>query len=404
MKVLIAGGGAAGLLAGLAAARAGARVTILEKNDRFGRKLLATGNGRCNLSHRPVLPAAYFSADRDFLDAFIPRWPTDRLLGEFAGLGLACHEENGRIYPRSQRAETVVELLGWHLARLGAEVRTNANITAVRRDGNGFSAELTSGETAIGDRLILATGGAAGPVYGSTGDGYAWAVRFGHTLVPARPALAPLHATLKRLHPLQGLKCIVRAAVARDGREVAADVDEILFTKSGFSGPLAMNLSRHAEPGYQNGLVIDFIPEWEAAELRGWLAAPGFPLGVRLRGLLPARVADRLLAILALDPTRVPAGPDDPALALAASLKEWREPLAGPAGFAEAKVTAGGVSTRELEPRTLASRLVPGLYLAGELLDVDGRSGGHNLHFAFATGLTAGAAAASGSTSQTVIE
>lgn len=384
-------------MAALAAAQCGARVVIVEKNGKIGRKLLATGNGRCNLSHRPVLAPAFYGNDRAFIEGFVRRWPTDALLAELAKLGLAFYEEDGRIYPRSQRADSVVELLTAQLRARRVQVVENERVAEISARDRGFSVMTQAKAEYCAPRLLLAAGGLAGPMYGSTGDFYGWLREQGHAVIAPRPVLAPFAAPARRWQRAQGQKADVRATLLADGRELLALTDEMLFTKTGLSGPLAMNLSAAFMPGRAHEMRIDFVPEMDGAQLGEWLATAALPLLARLQGLLPAKLAVMLLAEAACDGELI--WSELPAVrqqALLAGLKNFTAPITGVEDYTAAKVTGGGVATTEIEPETLASRKVPGLYLAGEILDVAGLSGGHNLHFAFATGLQAGGAAASG--------
>jgi len=395
-KIIIVGGCAAGMMAAITAARAGAAVVLVEKNDSLGRKLLATGNGRCNLSHRPLRAESFYSDHPDFISSFLSAWDTDTLLAELGRLGLACSEESGRIYPRHRRADAVVDLLEYHVKQSGVEVITNAPVTAISRSAEGFIIKTRDRQEMMSPRLLLTVGGKAGPIYGSKGDGYRWARELGHKVITPRPALVPMIAKQKRLFSLQGVKCIVRGRITVSGRDAAVFTDELLFTKYGFSGPLAMNLSRQVIPEALCIFHIDFFPEWTTAELERKLCRPELPLAIRLQGFLPPKLVNRLLKLLDINPDIGwhDLAPKEQQL-LITSLKDWEEEIAGVKKFNDAKVTAGGVDVRDVSPETLSSNLAKGLYFAGEILDVDGLSGGHNLHFAFASGIAAGRAAAS---------
>ncbi len=391
-ELLIVGGGAAGLLAAIGSG--GRRTVILEKNDSIGRKLLATGNGRCNLSHRPIATAAYFG-QADFIERFVARWPTDALLDILDQCGISCVEEEGRLYPRGGRADGVSRLLEAKARSLGTEFVTRAAVTTLTAGNDGITATCADGRAWLTSRCIVAAGGAAAPVYGTTGDAYAWLRTLGHTVAPPRPALTPLLAGQpQRWGRAHGQKAHVRASLRCDGENLLELTDEMLFLKTGFSGPLAMNLSAAYRLQGTHALHIDFLPEWDAAEVRQRLTASTMPLGVALLGWLPGPLAEALLTAAGDAARRTwQELTDGQQQAVLAVLKDTVEPVAGTDTFAAAKVTAGGVLTAEIDD-DYQSRLVPGLYLAGEVLDVHGLSGGHNLHFAFASGYQAGAAAA----------
>ncbi len=394
--LLVVGGGAAGMLAALAAARAGARVTLLERNNQLGRKLLVTGNGRCNLSHNPICTEAY-CGDRAFIEQFVARWPTAKLVELLAQLGLACDEEEGRLYPRSRRADSVTELLTAQLTAAGVTIVTNCPVVGIARAAAGFVVTTQDRTEYCAPRLLLTAGGPAGPQYGATDDGYGWLRGLGHTVAEPRPVLVPMRMKVPHAwRPATGQKAIVRATLLADARELMTLTDELLVVDRGLSGPVIMNLSVAWQPGAAHELLLNFMPHDTQDDVAALLAATTLPLATVLAGHLPRALA-AALAAMAGDAGRKCWRDltDGQKSGLVQALTATRLTIDGlDEDWRAAKVTAGGVATGELEPDTLASRVMPGLYVAGELLDIVGISGGHNLHLAFATGWQAGTAAA----------
>ncbi len=369
-SVAVIGGGAGGLAAAVAAARGGAAVTIYERANRVGKKLLKTGNGRCNLSNLHVSPAGYNRPE--FVSPLLARMDAQPLLRFFEGLGLwTTADGEGRVYPRSDTASSVLDVLRLEGARLGVEERCSCEVAAAAPDGDGFTLRLTGGGAARAQRVIVATGG-----------GTALAGSLGHTLLPFSPALCPLRTETAAIRGLSGLRVRARVRLLDGRRELAAEEGEVLFRDNGVSGIVILNMSRFAKGG--ETLSLDLLPELSGDGLTERLRARTLPPEERLTGIFHRRVGEAL---------RRAAGADTPE-ALARVIRDFRLSVLGPADAASAQVTRGGADPGEFDPQTLESRLCPGLYVVGEALDVDGRCGGYNLHWAFASGLAAGRSAA----------
>ena len=371
--VLVVGGGAGGLCAAVAAARSGARVVILEKANRVGKKLLKTGNGRCNLSNRNVAPERYNRPE--FVAPVLAETPCGRLLDFFASLGLWTHTDaEGRVYPLSDAAASVLDVLRMECARLGAEERCGAEAVSVAPlESGGFRVSLRDGETLDARKVIVSTGGGTA-LLRPLGIGY----------IPFSPVLCPLKTDGEGIRGLTGLRVRCRAALLRKGRPVHEEAGELLFRDFGVSGILALDLSRHARPG--DVLSLDLLPELTAEELRERLLRQralrdGSDIFI---GIFHRRLGEAVL--------RRAGGTDMDALVRA--VKDYRLTVAGPGDVQNAQVTRGGAAPEGFYPRTLESRTIPGLYCVGEALDVDGECGGYNLHWAFASGLAAGRSAA----------
>ena len=372
-SVLVVGGGAGGLCAAVAAARAGGRVLILEKANRVGKKLLKTGNGRCNLSNEHVSPAGYNHPD--FAAAVLSDADCAALRDFFAGLGLWTRaDEEGRIYPRSDTAASVLDVLRLEAARLGAEERCSVEVAAVTpRPEGGFSVSTRESGSFTADRVIVASGG-----------GTALLRPLGHPLVPFAPVLCPLKTDVTPIRGLSGLRVKCRAELLRRGTAVYAETGEILFRDYGVSGILALNLSRQAEKG--DILSLNLLPELTEEELLARLEAQRSlrrGSGELLTGVFHRRVGEALVRA---------AGGEDPR-ALTRVIRDFRLRIEGPADVQNAQVTRGGAAVESFDPATLESRICPGLYAVGETLDMDGLCGGYNLHWAFASGLAAGRSA-----------
>jgi predicted Rossmann fold flavoprotein len=405
-RLVVIGGGSSGMMAAIWAARCGARVTLLEQRDRVGKKLLATGSGRCNLTNRGSLPARYHGGDPAFIRAVLERFPADAAIAFFAELGIECKvEPDERVYPRTGQASAVLDALRWEMGRLAVDVRTGHGVVGIRRQPGGFALALSAGGELQSSRLVLAAGGMAGPQFGSDGSGLRLASALGHTLVEPVAALVPLRLRTDVTRRLKGVSFSGRAEVRGGDELLRAETGEFLFTDSGISGPAVLQLSRAASVALQRlrpvRIVVDFFPEASLDEMRAALQARFERQAVKsladaLVGLLHKRLIPVLLAEAGIvDPlqpaARVPA-PEQ--TALARLLKGWPLPVSGTMPWPEAQITAGGIALDEVDPATLESRRLPGLFFCGEILDVDGDCGGFNLQWAWSSGFLAGQSAA----------
>jgi predicted Rossmann fold flavoprotein len=386
--VAVIGGGAAGLVAAISAARRGASAVVLERLPRPGKKLLATGGGRANLLNENLLPAAFTTTDPGLVASVLGRFGKGEILSFFAGLGLRTQvEADGRVYPVTGQASSVLKVLELEVGRLGVPVRTGFTAASVAPVPGGFSIAAEEGPKLEAVAVVLAGGGKSYPALGSNGSCYVLAGRFGHRVVAPVPSAVPLLVKDRMCHLLQGQKVKVRARGAVEGREGPAVDGELLFTQYGLSGTAALDVSEALSIALNRdgrkdvSLVVDFVPflsepEWAARDLG--------------TGLLPDRFGAVLPQALS-DPAAPRQGAADAkAGRLAAALKTWRFAVHGTRGWNEAEFTAGGVDAREVKRRTLESKLRAGLYFAGEVLDVQGGRGGYNLAWAWSSGFVAG--------------
>ncbi len=407
--VLIIGGGAAGLMAAGQAAALGASTLLVEKMDRPGRKLLITGKGRCNITNTAPLDEfiPHFGPNGRFLYSAFHRFFNADLVEFFNDIGVASVEERGgRVFPASDDAGDVVEALDQWARAMGVTIWTGARVERLLVDDQRVTGvQLSGGNRHAARAVIVTTGGASYPGTGSTGDGYRLAQTVGHTIVPIRPALIPLDTAGNVARRLEGLSLRnVRASLWVNGKLTASEFGEMLFTGFGVSGPIILTLSGRAVDALRADqpvqVSIDLKPaldddQLEARLLRDFEEHRKKEFHTLLKGLLP-----RTLIPVCCDLVHIPA--DKVAHRITAPerdrlrrwLKDFRLDVTGHRPLAAAIVTAGGVDLREVDPRTMESRLVGGLYFAGEVLDLNADTGGYNLQAAFSTGWLAGRSAA----------
>lgn len=402
MNVVVVGGGPAGMLAAAEAAQAGARVLLLEQNEKLGKKLYITGKGRCNVTNacdRDGFFAAVVHNPRFLYSAFAAFDNRDLMaLLERLGVPLKT-ERGGRVFPVSDKSSDILRAMERHVRQSGAEVRLHTRVTGLETEGGALRAVRTERETIPCDAAILATGGRSYPQTGSTGDGYRFARETGHAVEAARGALVPLVTREAWPETLSGLtlRNVTLSAFRGDRRLHASEPGELLFTHFGVSGPLVLTLSSLLQDDPAGvRLAIDLKPgltaqQLDARLLRELEANRQKQLAGALHALLPERLLLRVLEEAGLDARqRASEFTRAARAALCGALKGLPLTVAGARPIDEAIVTRGGVSVRDIRPRTLMSRRVAGLYFAGELIDVDAVTGGYNLQIAWSTGALAG--------------
>ena len=404
-EILVIGGGAAGMMAAVFAARAGAEVTLLEKNEKLGKKVYITGKGRCNLTN---------DCDLDEFLAQVPRNPRFlySALSFFSSRDMmALMEENGcpvtvqrgrRVFPTSEKASDVTKALTGLLRKWNVRIRLNSDVRCLKTE-NGLitGAELTDGTFLSADAVILACGGLSYPSTGSTGDGFRFAEALGHTITPPSPVLVGLETEETWPRSLQGLSLRnVTLSLVSGKKTLYSELGEMLFTHFGISGPLVLEASCHLpQPAKGGRLFIDLKPgltreQLDARLRRDFTEAGKKQLKSVLPGLLPASFAAIFPGLCGISPdlpcNQITAAQREQLLA---ALKALPLTIKAPRPIDEAVVTRGGVSVKEIEPGTMRSKLIPNLYFAGEMIDVDAHTGGYNLQIAWSTGALAGATA-----------
>lgn len=399
MVVGIIGGGASGMAAALAAAQQkNVRVLLFERQERLGRKLLATGNGRCNLSNLNARSDLYYGNDRHFTDFALREFDVENTLAWFRELGLiTVAEDSGRVYPYSDQANSVVDVLRFALQKPNIRVLTGFEVVKLKRTDRGFTVE--SGQEAIFcDKVIVAAGGLAGTKLGGSVFGYKLLQKMGHHCTKLRPTLVQLRSDWKGCASLKGIRANCRAEITCDGLLHSAGKGEIQFTEYGLSGPVIFEISRDACQGPGLWLCrLDLLPDMAEEELLALLQArKGGALTADdlLTGILHNRLGRMIVKNAGISANcPICALTDEELAAVCRGVKNFEIRLTEPMGMDSAQVTAGGVVTEEFEPTTMESRLVPGLYACGEVLDVDGACGGFNLQWAWSSGRLAGQSA-----------
>ena len=423
MKMItVVGGGAAGLAAAISAARitGGAQVRIIEKNDKVGRKLLATGNGRCNFTNKLCTYQDFVQSsgresgvpctDKSFVSKALSLFGIRETLQFFEEIGVMPREEDeGRMYPYSEQAAAVQEALKAETEALGVEIIYEKSVRSVRYNSDHrFVLELDDGQLLSTHNVILASGGKAGIQYGSAGEGYQMARAFDHTINKPIPALVPLLSDDPLLKSLKGVRVKGKVTLINDNKKAESKPEEgeIQFTGEGISGICVFNLSRYLrleepEDRYQDFVIrVDLLPEFTLEALTGQLTQRRKNLKNRkkedfLNGMIQSKLALAVYCKSEIDLSgKVENLTDGQVQKISDTLKGWDIVLSGTKGWKEAQVTSGGVEPSEIDQNTMESKLVKGLYFAGELIDVDSKCGGYNLQWAWTSGTIAGKAAA----------
>ena len=398
MNIVIIGGGASGMAAAIQAAKDPENhIILLERQNRVGKKLMATGNGRCNLTNTGATTANYHGTHPEFVRPVMDRFPPEKVLEFFSELGLMTIEEyGGRVYPTSGHAASVLDVLRLGLEQENICLRTDMAVDLIRTTSDGF--EITCGsEKYHADKVIVACGGCAGSKIGGVMDGYHLLKSLGHSRTALHPALTQIRTAPDYPKAMKGIKVEAGLSILRGKETLARAAGDVLFSDSGVSGTAAFEISRiAASEGEGLTLSIDFFPELKENDLYLHLKKRCAALQEKeaqylLTGAVQSRVGQNLMKYAKVNGNTPCQGLRDRELRnLSKAAKNFTLPVTGVSGFESAQVTHGGMKTDEFDPKTLESRIVPGLYACGEVLDVDGDCGGYNLQWAWASGLTAG--------------
>ena len=388
-KVVIIGGGASGMMAAIQAARTGAAVTLLEHNEKPGKKILATGNGRCNLTNLVQEPSRYRSSQPDFPWKIITQYPLEDTLAFFSELGIYTKDRNGWVYPYSDQAAGVAQVLELEARHQKVKIKTTEEVTDILREDGQYLVKTATWQYPC-DSVIISCGSSASNVEGSSTTGYELAEKLGHTVVKPLPSLCGIRGKDNYYAKWAGSRMDGRITLEIDGETVGEEQGEILFTEYGISGIGVFQLSRYAVRGTDEGKIatyhLDLMPQLTKEELvkllldRQQAGSYKNPQEL-LIGLLPRKMID-VLVKKTYEPKKI-----------AERLKDWQVPVKGAYALQQAQICSGGVDPRELTEQ-LESRLHPGIYFTGEVIDVDGPCGGYNLQWAWSSGAVAGRAAA----------
>lgn len=411
--VAVIGGGAAGMMAAIEAARAGAIVTLIEKNAQLGKKLATTGNGRCNYTNLDMvdrIDGKFRGFHPEFAEAALDVLPPEAVLDWFREIGVEPRFRGSYVYPNSDQASAVVDALREELHRLAVKVHYNAEVKSVQRVDDAYFLIQCTDAVVKADRVILAAGSKAAPKTGSNGDGYFIARKLGHSIVPYVPALCGIRCVGDAFKALVGIRTEAALELVVDGHCVDREAGELQLVDYGISGIPVFQLSRYAAYALQEGkkaaVYINFLPGFteeaedpkdQALQLfrQRQQRLAGRKMESFFTGLLHQKLGQLLLRMANVRPEIPVAELSEKQLRSLASLSvRFKAECVEMNGFQQAQVVAGGVDTSEVDPRTMASRLVPGLYFAGEVLDIDGICGGYNLQWAWASGFVAGRHAA----------
>ena len=399
MVIGIIGAGASGMAAAIEAAKnPQVQVVLMERQARVGKKLSATGNGRCNLTNLHADEGGFHGDDGNFSSAALKKYDVDATLEWFRDLGLyTVAEPSGRVYPYSDQANSVVDVLRFALEKSNIQLLNGFEVTKVRKTDSGFRVDSTE-ETVFCDRLIIACGGLAGTKLGGSMFGYKFLRGFGHTCTKLRPTLVQLKSNWSGCAALKGVRANCHAAIYHNGSLYSESTGELQLTEHGLSGPVMFEISRDAcQGGGEWYCKLDFLPDMDEEQLISELHRrkdTTWNAEELLTGILHNRLGRVLTQCAGIKANwKIADLSEEELTAVCGTVKCLEVALTEPMGMDAAQVTAGGIVTAEFDPETMESRLVPGLYACGEVLDVDGDCGGYNLQWAWSSGRLAGSRA-----------
>lgn len=401
MRVIIVGGGASGLMAAITAARGGAKVTVLEHQKQPGKKILVTGNGRCNYTNTDQELSHYHSEEPLQMETALEQFNCQDTVRFFTELGIFSKNRNGYLYPHSDSASAVLEVLRMECEHLKVKIACQAEVESITKKEGIFQVN-TPGWTYEAEKVILATGSKAAPATGSDGSGYALAKSLGHKIIDPYPALVQLLSKEKCLNQLAGIRIDAEAHLIAEGRNVCSNRGEVQLNAKNISGIPVFQISGEAAKALENGkqceIMLDFLPDFTMEMLEGFfchrILTGGYKTAVSfLTGLFPKKLSEVLCEKCGFSSKlRAEDFTKEQIQRLCRNTKQFKIKIYGTNGFEHAQCCGGGVSLAEIDPLTMESRKLSGLYLCGELLDVYGDCGGYNLQWAWTSGYLAGSA------------
>jgi len=401
--IIVVGAGAAGLVASITAARAGYKVILLEQNSKIGRKILVSGNGKCNIDNRYISSNRFHGQNPEFIEAVLKDHDFNTVEKFFTSIGLELIEgKEGKMFPMSLQASCVVDLLEYEAKKAGVEIICECSVTSVGKEADIFIIESSQG-TKTSKKLLLSSGSPAAPQLGGSSSGYDFAEKIGHTLIPPHPSLVQLCSDENWVKTCAGVKVAGIARLYANGEYITEKKGDLLFTNYGISGLAILDISREVSTRLANyeycELNMDLMPQLSKEKLTNLLlgrieneSAKPISLSLWLQGILNKKLIQSILeqskcnAATESDLNRKEVGK------LVYAIKNFKLNINDTKGFKGAEVATGGIDTTEVDPKTMESKLVPNLYFAGEILDVDGDRGGFNFHFAWVSGLRLGEA------------
>jgi predicted Rossmann fold flavoprotein len=401
-KMIIIGAGAAGLVAAISRARAGKRVLLLEQNNKIGKKILVSGNGKCNIDNKYINLNRFHSQNPDFVKEVLEDYDFPVVKKFFTSIGLELVEgKEGKMFPMSLQASSVVELLEYEAKRVGVEIVCDCTVTGIDKKENTFRLETTQGTKSC-EQLVLASGSPAAPQLGGSNSGYAFATKMGHSLVPRHPSLVQLCSEESWVKACAGVKVAGVAKLYANGEYITEKEGDLLFTNYGISGLAILDLSREVSTRLANfdycELSLDLMPQLSKEKLTNILQARANkesekPIDLWLQGVINKKL---IPIILEQSKSRVRREKElnrKEINKLIHSIKNLKLSINDTKGFKSAEVATGGIDTTEVNPQTMESKLIDNLFFAGEILDVDGDRGGFNFHWAWVTGMKVGSLA-----------
>jgi len=397
-EIAVIGGGASGLIAAITARKAGKKVTILERKERILKKVLVTGNGRCNLTNARASISNYFGKNILLIENILNNFTPQNVMDFFYELGVICNEEErGKVYPLSGQASSVVDALRFETEKLGIKIETEFYVRKIEKDGFKFKIFSEDKRKIEANRVILSTGGQSYPELGSNGSGFQLAKDFGHSITKLSPAIVQLKTEKYQVKGLQGIKADTSVTAYGDNKKICTYNGELLFTDYGISGNVVFNIS-FVMPLYKNvEFEIDFMKKFDYNELYELLRKrkkimAHLTMENYFNGMINKKLGQFLSKMSGIEKLSKPVKNlnDNEIRKLCTSLKKYRINILETTGFKNAQVTAGGISLDEVNTDTLESKIIKGLYFSGEVLDVYGECGGFNLQWAWASGYIAG--------------